>query len=556
MPARLGLNRFDPGTRRGDLYGGLTAAIVALPLALAFGVASGAGPMAGLYGAICVGLFAALFGGTPTQISGPNGPMTIVAASVFTQYATAPAVAFTVVMLCGAFQMLIGALKLGRYVNLMPYPVISGFMTGIGCILILMQLDPILGYPAPSNVVNALTVLPGDLLRPQWQPLLVGGAAFAMCMLTPRIIAARMPPTLLALIGGTGLAAWVGHVPLLGAVPSGLPALQFPAVDFAMLNHMLVSAAVLAALGSIDSLLTSLVADNVTRSYHNSDRELIGQGVGNLAAGLLGGLPGAGATIRTLANIKAGGRSALSGVVHALGLLGIALGLGPVVAYVPLAALAGVLLKVGVDVIDWRYLKRAHRMPRADAVCMLIVLVLTVLVDVMTAVAIGIVLSSLLLVKASAEVQAEAIRMVAEPEQSLFTPHEAQVFQRLRGRAVMLHLSGLISFAAANNMTRRMSLIQQPEVLVIDLVDVARIDGSAALAIEEIIERARDAQQEVVLVGLNYAVARLFGRLGTLDLVKDTHRFATRTAAVEGVERLLADKDRDAGARSAVRDDH
>jgi SulP family sulfate permease len=545
---RLGISRFDPKTRRGDLYGGLTAAIVALPLALAFGVASGAGPIAGLYGAICVGLFAALFGGTPTQISGPTGPMTIVAASVFTQFAATPTVAFTVVMLCGAFQMLFGALKLGRYVNLMPYPVISGFMTGIGCILILMQLDPLLGYAAPSNVVNALTVLPGDLLRPHWQPLLVGGAAFAICVLTPRAIASRVPPTLLALLGGTALAAIVGATPLLGAVPSGLPALQVPAIDFALLNQMLISAAVLAALGSIDSLLTSLVADNVTRTFHSSDRELIGQGVGNLVAGLFGGIPGAGATIRTLANIKAGGRSARSGVVHGLALLGIALGLGPVVAFIPLAALAGVLLKVGVDVIDWRYLKRAHRMPRADAVCMLIVLVLTVLVDVMTAVAIGVVLSSLLLVKASAEVQADAIRTVAEPEQSLFSDHEAQVFRRCQGRAVVLHLSGLISFAAANNMTRRMALIHSPEVLIIDFVDVSRIDGSAALAIEEIIERAGEAQQEVVLVGLNYSVARLFGELGTLRLIKETHRFATRTEAVEAAERLLVAKDRRAGA--------
>jgi SulP family sulfate permease len=290
--------------------------------------------------------------------------------------------------------------------------------------------------------------------------------------------------------------------------------------------------------------LTSLVADNVTRTFHDSDRELVGQGIGNLLAGLFGGIPGAGATIRTLTNIKAGGRSARSGTVHALVLLAVAVGLGPVVAHVPLAALAGVLLKVGVDVIDWRYVKRLHRAPRADAVCMLLVLGLTVLVDIMTAVAIGVVLSSLLLVKASAEVQAQAIRTLVEPEQRLFTPAEAEVFRRCRGRALVLHLSGLISFAAANDMTRRMAAIVKPEVLIVDLLDVPRMDGSAALALEEIIERAREAGQDVAVVGLNYAVARLFGQLGTLDLVKETHRFATRLEAVEAALEMLATRDR------------
>jgi SulP family sulfate permease len=538
------LNRFDPATRRGDIFGGLTAAIVALPLALAFGVASGAGPMAGLYGAICVGLGAALFGGTPAQISGPTGPMTIVAAAVFTQYAAQPALAFTVVMLAGLFQILFGALKFGRYINLMPYPVISGFMTGIGCILIIMQLDPMLGYAGSSSVVSALSVLPADLLHPHWRPLLVGVTAFAICMLTPRVVAARVPPTLLALIGGSLLAAWIGGTPLLGAVPSALPALQVPAIDFMQINQMLISAAVLAALGSIDSLLTSLVADNATRSFHDSDRELIGQGIGNVAAGVFGGIPGAGATIRTLTNIKAGGRSPLSGALHAAILLGVALGLGPVVAHIPLPALAGVLLKVGIDVIDWRYVKRLHKAPRADSVCMLIVLLLTVLIDVMTAVAVGVVLSSLLLVKDSAEVQARAIRTLFEPEQQLFTPEEAELFRRCQGRALVLHLAGLISFAAANDMTRRMTAISKPEVLIIDLLDVPRMDGSAALAVEEIIERSRGAGQDVVLVGLNYAVARVFAQLGTLDQVKETHRLATRGEAIRAALQCLAERDR------------
>ena len=529
-PNRLGLANL-----RGDLYGGVTAGIVALPLALAFGVASGAGPVAGVYGAICVGLFAALFGGTPSQISGPTGPMTIVYASVFTQFGTQPAVAFTVVMMAGLFQVLLGWFRMGRYVNLMPYPVISGFMTGIGCILIIMQLDPLLGYPGPQNVVNALTVLPGYLAHPHWHAVAIGLAALAICLFTPRSVGRIVPPPLLALVVGSLMALGLTDAKVLGEIPTGLPAPHWPSVDLALAGNMIASAGVLAALGSIDSLLTSLVADNATRTFHDSDKELVGQGIGNFVSGLLGGIPGAGATVRTLTNVKAGGRTPLSGVIHAAVLFAIMLGLGRVVAFVPYAALAGVLLKVGIDVIDWRYLRRAHRAPRADFVLMLVVLVLTVLVDVITAVGVGVVLASLVFVKSFAELQSESIRTIVEvdPEKDrLFTPAEAEVFRQCGGRALVLHLSGLMSFGAANEMARRVATVGRYDVILIDLVDVPRMAGSAAIAREEISQRAKDEGQHVIVVGLSYPVARLLGNLGVLDLVRETERFATRGEAV------------------------
>ena len=319
---RFRLNAIDLGNFRGDALGGVTAAIVALPLAIAFGVASGAGPVAGLYGAICVGLFASLFGGTPAQISGPTGPMTIVSASVFTMYAGEPAVAFTVVMMAGAFQILFGMLRLGRFVNLMPYPVISGFMTGIGCILIIMQLEPLLGYSSPTSVTNAISVLPEQLSKPNWDAVVIGIVSLLVCFLTPRRFSRILPAPLLALAVSMMLALGLGDATTIGRIPSGLPEWHWPAVTFSQLNEMLVSAAVLAALGSIDSLLTSLVADNVTRTFHDSDKELVGQGIGNLVAGFAGGLPGAGATIRTLTNVNSGGRTPLSGVVSFPGVAG------------------------------------------------------------------------------------------------------------------------------------------------------------------------------------------------------------------------------------------
>jgi len=541
---RLRINRLGTTRLRGDLFGGLTAAIVALPLALAFGVASGAGPMAGLYGAVFVGLFAALFGGTPAQISGPTGPMTIVMASVFTQFAGQPAVAFTVVMMAGAFQILFGYLRLGRYVNLMPYPVISGFMTGIGCILIIMQLDPLLGFPTPQNVINALTVLPGYLATLNPAALVIGLLALAIVFFTPKRIGRVVPSPLIAIIVCSLAALLLPDVPVIGAFPGGVPRPQPPQFDLGQLNHMLVSAAVLAALGSVDSLLTSLVADNVTRSYHDSDKELVGQGIGNMVAGAFGGIAGAGATIRTLSNVHAGGRTPLSGVVHALTLLAIVLGLGPLVAWVPHAALAGILIKVGIDVIDWRFIRRLHRAPRVDIVLMLVVLVLTVFVDVITAVAVGIVLASLAFVKEMAELQVESIKTVSDPDHvRMFDAETAQLMRAHRERIMFLHLSGLISFGAANELLRKFSTTGSYEVLIIDLLDVPKVDGSAALALEEVIQQATENSKAVLIVGLTYPVARLMGRMGCLDQVRETARFESRPEAVRAAVQLLRERE-------------
>jgi len=532
MPG-IRLNRLTTQNLRGDIFGGATAAIIALPLALAFGVTSGMGPIAGLYGAICVGLFAALFGGTNAQISGPTGPMTVVAAIVFTQFAGQPAIAFTVVMLAGLFQVLFGYLRIGRYINLMPYPVISGFMTGIGCIIIILQLEPLLGHVAQSKIVNALTALPADLQTLHWHATGLGLLSLAICFWLPKKVARVLPSPLLALVVCTVLAVFIADVPKLGAVPSGLPTLQVPRFEFAQLSYMLVSAAILAALGSIDSLLTSLVADNMSRSFHDSDKELIGQGLGNLVAGFAGGLPGAGATVRTLANIKAGGRTPLSGVLHALVLLVIVLGLGPVVSFVPHAALAGILLKVGIDVIDWRFIKRWHRAPRTDLVLMLVVLVLTVFVDVITAVGVGIVMASLVFVKEMADMQVQSIRTVLDDVgEDLLTPEETALFRQCKGRAAILHLSGAMSFGAANEMMRRIVAVRPVEVLIIDLTGVPSIDGSAALTLEEIMQRAADANQHVYIAGMQLGVARVLSRLGALDEVREATRFAQRIDAI------------------------
>ncbi len=522
---------------RGDLYGGLTAAVVALPLALAFGVASGAGPMAGLWGAILVGFFAAAFGGTPSQISGPTGPMTVVMAVIITKYANDPALAFTVVMMGGALQILFGALRLGSYISLMPFPVISGFMSGIGCIIIILQIAPLLGGVNPGGgVVGALMALPDTLGNIEWDAVLVGGLSLAIVYLTPKPIDRILPAPLIALVAGT-VAVWafLPGAPVLGDIPTGLPDLQLPRLSFKLLPDMLGSALILALLGSIDSLLTSLIADSITRGHHRSNRELIGQGIGNMIAGLFGAIPGAGATMRTVVNVRAGGATPISGVLHALVLLTVVLGLGPLAGHIPNAVLAGILFKVGIDIIDWIYLRRAPKAPRAGVVLMFLVLGLTVFVDLIIAVTVGVVAASLLFVKRMSDLQLANIRATdgSFGEVPMSVEEEAAL-ERIADDVLLYQFSGPVSFGAAKGLARRVAPRDGHKVLILDLSDVTYIDTSAALALDDIIAKTGDLGLRVYLVGMREPVAAVLERLGVLDDMPKGRCYASRLDALRG----------------------
>ncbi len=394
---------------KGDIFGGVTAGIVALPLALAFGVQSGLGAIAGLYGAIALGLLSALLGGTRTQISGPTGPMTVVSAS-FVAMAIAKfggiESAWGIIVLCfllaGLFQVVFGLLKIGEYVKYIPYPVLSGFMTGIGVIIIALQIFPALGLASPSKIIDVFRELPSSVAHCNLMSLLFTAGSILIIYIFPRI-SKVVPGALIALLL-TSAAAWLLKidVPLIGEIPSGLPSLKISSLSslgLADLHYVIFPAIALAGLGAIDSLLTSVVADNMTRTKHNSNKELIGQGIGNMAAALLGGLPGAGATMRTVVNVNSGGKTRVSGVIHALLLLLILLGLGKYVAFIPIAALAGVLISVGISIIDLKGLKNIFKIPRSDAFILILVIILTVFVDLLQAVGIGMVLASLVFMK-------------------------------------------------------------------------------------------------------------------------------------------------------------
>ena len=529
---------------RGDVFGGITAAVVALPMALAFGVASGAGAEAGLYGAILVGLFAALFGGSPTLISEPTGPMTVVFTAVIAKLIgsnpeNGMAMAFTVVIMAGLFQMLFGLMRLGKYVTLMPYTVISGFMSGIGVILVILQIGPLLGHAAPSGgVLGVLGTLPSLIANIQTDETILAVLTIAILFLIPAQAKRYLPPQLVALIVGTLVSVLLlgsADIRRIGEIPTGLPELAMPVFDIAEWQIMLVDAIVLGLLGCIDALLTSVIADSLTRQQHNSDKELIGQGIGNMMSGLFGGLPGAGATMGTVLNIQAGARTALSGLIRALILLIVVLWAAGLTAIIPLAVLAGIAFKVGVDIIDWRFLKRAHRISGKGAMITYGVIALTVFVDLIAAVGIGLFVANVMTITRLSELQEADVKGFTGPDDQgqILSLYENDLFREAPGKVLLLYMRGSMIFGASRAITRKNSELEDCKALVIDLSDVVHLGVSAGLALEESVLDMLNAGHAVYMTGARSQPLARLKDLGVVQRLPAENLMTNRAAALE-----------------------
>ncbi len=536
------MSYFDTSNIRGDIFGGVTAGVVALPLALAFGEASGAGPIAGLWGAIIVGFFAALFGGTESQVSGPTGPMIVVFAGVFASLHGDLSLVFGAVVLAGLLQIVFGFLKLGQYIRLVPYPVISGFMSGIGCIIIALQLSRLFGHePEESGTIPALTAVPDAVMDPNFAALTIGVVCLVMIFSWPQSWGKIMPAPLAALIAGTLLSLALPGAPVLGDIPTGFPSLVIPAFTHETVFIALEAAFILALLGAIDSLLTSLVADNMTRTRHNANRELVGQGIGNTLAGLFGAIPGAGATMRTVVNIRTGGKTRISGMIHAALLLAVVISLAPLAERIPHAVLAGILIKVGYDIIDFSYLKHAHKGPRWDLILMALVLGLTVFVDLITAVVTGVVLAALAFVKMLADDQ------LSDIGDSDTTEEEREILAQARDRIMLFEFSGPLSFGAAADLghTVRERSAGVSRALILDFSRLSFIDVSAARAVETIACDARLQNKRVYCTGMSKEVrADLAGLNADHCIPSDTY-FEKRIDALRAALALIEQGDAD-----------
>jgi SulP family sulfate permease len=531
---------------KGDFFGGITAGIVALPLALAFGVQSGLGAAAGLYGAIFLGFFAAIFGGTPSQISGPTGPMTVVTASTVAAFVALNGGHVSSVMgaivacfvLAGALQIVMGILKIGSLIKYIPYPVISGFMSGIGVIIILLQLYKAVGLPSPASTIDVLREIGPALQKINLWALMYAAFTIIIIYVFPRLTR-KVPSTLIALLAVTGISILLGkNVPLIGDIPKGFPELRLSgifSIDPKFYLVILEAGATLAALGAIDSLLTSVIADNVTKTKHKSNQELIGQGIGNTVSGMFGGLPGAGATMRTLVNVRSGGRNRISGVIHSLVLLVILLGAGKYAAMIPQSVLAGILITVGIGILDYKSLRHINKVPRTDAVIMIIVLLVTVFFDLLLAVGIGMVMASILFMKQMSDLTGERSKIsdLMSIKDEISWPDE-KVPAYIQDNVVIKHLDGPLFFGFTSDFMDKIGRLPDIKFVIIRMERVPFIDQSGLYALEEAVLSLEQRNIQVMITGLQTQPEDRLRRIRIIpDLIPENNLFRTFKDAIK-----------------------
>lgn len=611
---------------KGDAFGGITAGIVALPLALAFGVSSGLGPSAGLYGAIFLSFFAALLGGTNTQISGPTAPMTAVSMVVIAgiiavndgDVEKALPVILTVFLLSGLMQVGLGTLGFGKYIKYIPYPVVSGFMTAIGVIILITQILPSIGYypnedsefvsqfkpqaeelilenilkeeaeegilvledfketvnraehisendilkesktlakNEASGVLGALKVLPRALQDINWLELVLALSTIFI-IYGFKSITTKVPSTLVALVvvSGAAIAFGLNYRPI-DKIPSGIPVPNlgiFINFNPKSITPYIFTALTLALLGAIDSLLTSVVADNMTKTKHNPNKELIGQGVGNSIAAIFGGIPGAGATIRTVVNINSGGKTKLSGMIAGIMLLIILLGLGPIASKIPAAVLAGILITVGIGVMDYKGLKAIPSLPKdikigpfklsSEVLVMLVVLLLSTLWNLVYAVGIGLIIASLMFMKKIGDLTAERSNVKALKEEEAWKD-EIDFPQKLKEEVFIKHIKGPLFFGSTSDFQQlALQIPDTASVVVIRLGRMQYIDQSGLYAMEDVLVDLKKKNINVLFVGLLNQPKYMMERIDIIpDLIPREHIFNTFKACMTWIKKNVKD---------------
>lgn len=499
---------------KGDLLGGITAGIIALPLAIAFGVSSGLGATAGIYGSIIVGMLASLFGGTPTQITGPTGPLTVVIASVIALHSNNPNLIFAAIFLSGLFQIILGIFKVGKLVNFIPYPVISGFMSGIGAIILLLQINPFLGIEFSGTPVEGLINAIKSLGSADLHSIILGAITLLIVFFTPKKIAKFLPPPLIALILGTVIAiVYNFDVKTIGEIPRNFPAFVLPTFKLSEIEIIIPIALTLAVVGSIDTLLTSLVADSLTKTKHKSDKELIGQGIGNMVASVFGGLVSCGAMMRTAVNIKSGGRTKLSGIIHAIFLIMVIIFLAPAAAKIPLAVLAGILIKVGFGIIDYKFIRLLKVAPRNDLLVMLLVFLITIFDDLILAVGVGVILSSILF--AANIARQTDIKLVGLSD----LKDENYIDEDLKSHTMIMHIDGTLFFGSASLIASRIDDVLDNKTVIVDCSNIKSMDISAVFALEDLVLTLKSKNVRVIIIFNNRTVAASTLKLGLRKLI-------------------------------------
>ena len=538
---------------KGDLTGGLTAAIIALPMGLAFGLQSGLGPEAGLYTAIILAIIASLIAGTKTLISDPTGPMTIVAAGIIAKAGidTDSGIAMIIVTfaLAGLFQIAFGFIKVAQYVKYISYPVLSGFMGGIGIIIILFQWHSFFGEKTPGKVLDIISHLPDPIIHHHWSAIILGVVTLFLIYTIP-LISKKIPAGLIALTLGTlaSLAlkeySFIGdwHFDTIGNIPNQLPEIQLgflESFDYSQLSVVIVSALTLAGLGTIDTLLTSVVADNITKTKHNGNRELMGQGLGNLVTALFGGIPGAGSTTGTVSNINSNGTTNLSGIFKGVFLLIVLLGLGKYLSIVPKPVLSALLISVGIGIIDFKGIKRLIKIKNSDTLVLILVISLTVFADLLVAVGVGMVLSSFFFMQRMGEIVEEQSKKgnLSEVEKKLKVP------EAIKNRVFNYELDGPLFYGFSDQFKAQAEAIKDKDAVIINMSHVPYIDASGIYVLEEVISGFKSKNIEVVLVGVKDHIFKQFEDLEVIpNTLPEENAYNSVRAGVKYLKNKLQDE--------------
>ncbi len=543
--------KLDRLTIRGDFLGGIASAAVMLPLALSFGIASGMGAVAGLHGAVALGFGAAVFGGTRSQISGPTAAMTVAMWAVVTSYAHNVADALTAVVLAGLIQVILGLARVGRFAAYTPRVIVSGLMSGFGAIIILVQLPPFLGAPLhPGGLIGTMWALPDALANIRLSALAIAAVTLAIGFLWPHRLARFAPGPLVALVVGTLMGVlWLTSAPVIGELPTESPSIRLAVPITGVLLDALEPALMLALLGAVDTLLVALATDSLTGKRHDPGRELVGQGIGNTIAGLLGALPGSGASLGTVTNIRSGGSSPWSGVICALTLLALVPGLGRLAEPIPIAALAGVTIKAGWDIIDWRLLFRLHRISGESLLVLLTTLGLTVFVDPITAAAIGLIAGGMVHARRLEQLELDRVVFMPMRDETLFDCDEDMAAGSPIARRVgLVALSGDLTVATVASSNKLVNVvgpeIRDHEVLIFDFTDTTYIDESAAMVIERLLEVATASDTDFVIKGLHGSGAATIREFDVLRGVPGNRKVATLGEARQAARDLLGTRSR------------
>ena len=549
---------------KGDLTGGLTAAIIALPMGLAFGLQSGMGAEAGLYTAIILAIVASVIAGTKTLISDPTGPMTIVAAGIYAAAMDTDGGGMVVVIctfaLAGIFQIAFGFIKVAQYVKYISYPVLSGFMGGIGIIIILFQWHSFFGEnlkdemikngEGPANgVIDIISHLPDPIMHHHWSSMILGLITILLIYLLP-LISKKIPAGLIALIIGTLVSFGISELNLgeewtfktIGGIPDTLPDFQIGVLmdfDITKLTIIVVGALTLAGLGTIDTLLTSVVADNVTKTKHNGNRELMGQGLGNFLAALFGGIPGAGSTTGTVANINSNGKTNLSGIVKGLILLLVLLGLGKYLEAVPIPVLSALLITVGIGIIDFTGIKRLIKIRNSDTLVLALVILLTVFADLLVAVGVGMVLSSFFFMQKMGDIVEEQSKTSSLSD----IGKKLKIPASIKDRVYNYELDGPLFYGFSDQFKAQAEAIKDKDAVIINLSSVPYIDASGIYVLEEVISNFKDKGIEVVLVGVKDHIFKQFENLKVIPgTLPEENAYNSVRAGVKYLKNKLEDE--------------